>query len=152
MCKATVLPDASEYPQGKKPLQKASAAQTKHEKELKEERMQKSIKSLTAYEKKTKTMGFKSTPIPPLPPGTTSRAKLPAVALTEDNVMNIDDEYSVEDFVAEIAAIGKDPNTDEDDGFEFHGFCRPVEDEPLGEYQLMRWHMVGEVRCLCWQF
>ena len=112
MHKATILPDASEYPQEKKPSQKASAAQTKHEKELKEERMQKSIKSLATYEKKIKTMGFESTPIPPLPPGTTSRAKLPVVALTKDNVMNLDDEYGVEDFVAKIAAIGKDPDTD----------------------------------------
>ena len=40
--------------------------------------------------------------------------------------MNFDDEYGVEDFAAEIAAISKDPNTDEDDGFEFHGFCRLV--------------------------
>ena len=126
MHKATILPDASEYPQEMKPSQKASAAQTKHEKELKEERMQKSIKSLTTYEKNIKTMGFKSTPVPPLPPGTTSRAKLPVVALTKDNVMNLDDEYGVEDFPAEIAAISKDPDTDVDVRFEFHGFCRPV--------------------------
>ena len=71
-------------------------------------------------------MGFESTPIPPLPPGTTSRAKLPAVALTEDNAMNLDDEYGVEDFVAKIAAISEDPNTDKDDRFEFCGFCRLV--------------------------
>ena len=126
MRKATILPDASEYPQENKPSQKASAAQTKHEKELKEERMQKSIKSLAVYEKKIKTMGFESIPIPPLHPGTTSRAKLPAVAQTKDDAMNIDDEYGVEDFAAEIAAISEDPNTDEDDGFEFHGFRRPV--------------------------
>ena len=140
MHKATILPDASEDPQEKKPSQKASAAQTKHEKELKEERMQKSIKSLAMYEKKIKTMGFESTPIPPLPPSTTSRAKLPAVALTKDNAMNLDDEYGVEDFVAKIAAISEDPGTDEDDGFEFHGFCRPVhttrgeeEEDGMGE-------------------
>ena len=54
MRKATVLPDISEYPQEKEPSQKASAAQTKHEKELKEERMQKSIKSLATYEKKSR--------------------------------------------------------------------------------------------------
>ena len=71
-------------------------------------------------------MRFKSTPIPPLPPGTTSRAKLPVVALTENNAMNLDNKYGVEDFVAEIAAISEDPNTDEDDKFEFCGFHRPV--------------------------
>ena len=76
--------------------------------------------------KKIKTMGFKSTPIPLLPPGTTSRAKLPAVALTKDNAMNLDNEYGVDDFAAEIAAICEDPDTDVDDRFEFHGFHRPV--------------------------
>ena len=138
--KATVLPYASEYPQEKKPSRKASAAQTKHKKELKEERMQKSNKSLATYKKKIKTMGFKSTPIPPLPPGTTSRANFPAVALTKDNAMNLDDEYGVEDFVAEIAAVSEDPNTDEDDRFEFHGFHRPMcttrskeEEDGMGE-------------------
>ena len=59
MCKATVLPDASEYPQEKKFSQKALAAQTNHEKELKEERMQKSIKSLAAYEKKNQDYGIR---------------------------------------------------------------------------------------------
>ena len=156
MCKATILPDASEYPQEKKPSQKASAAQTKHEKELKEERMQKSIKSLTAYEKKIKTMGFESTPIPPLPPGTTSRAKLPSVALTEDNAMNLDDEYGVEDFATEIAAIGKDPNTDEDEDLSFVNFadrCIPLgvrRRRRMGQERRVRRRMIV-VHCTGWK-
>ena len=85
-------------------------------------------------------MGFESTSIPLLPPGTTSRAKLPVVALTKDNAMNLDNEYGVDDFAAEIAAICEDPDTDVDDRFEFHGFHRPVritrseeEEDGMGE-------------------
>ena len=139
MCNATILPDASEHPQEKKLSKKALAGQTKLETELKEVMMQKSIKYLTTYEKKIKTMGFGSTTIPLPPPGTTSRAKLPAIALTKDNVMDVDNEHGMEDFAAEIAAMSKDPDTDEDDGFKFHGFCRPVcttrseEEDGMGE-------------------
>ena len=44
-------------------------------------------------------------------------------AQTKENAMDVDDEHIVEDFAA---AMGKDPDTNEDDGFEFHGFFRPV--------------------------
>ena len=49
-CRATILPDASEYPQ-EKLLKKASASQARLEKELKDEIMQKNIKNLAVYEK-----------------------------------------------------------------------------------------------------
>ena len=52
MHKAIILPDVSEHPQEKKLSKKVLAAQTKLEKELKEEMMQKSIKSLATYETK----------------------------------------------------------------------------------------------------
>ena len=74
--KAPMLPDASEYLQEKKPS-KVLAAQTKLENKLKEMMMM-NIESLTVYERKFKTMVFESTPIPPPPPGTTLRAKIPA--------------------------------------------------------------------------
>ena len=48
------------------------------------------------------------------------------IALTEGNVMDVDDEYSVEGFVAEIATIDEDPDTTEDNGCVFPGFFQPA--------------------------
>ena len=44
--------------------------------------------------------------------------------LTEDNMMEIDDKYSMEDFAAEMAAISDHDN--QEDELEFPGFCRPA--------------------------
>ena len=45
-------------------------------------------------------MGFESTPIPPPPPDTTSIVKIPVIALTEGDTMDVDNECGVEDFAA----------------------------------------------------
>ena len=126
--KATVLRDASEPLQEKKP-KKVLAAETKLEKVVKDERMRRNIKSLALYERRVQDMGFESTPLPP-PPGATSAAKKipgirrPEVLEVAGDAMDVDDEYGVEDFVAEIEKVDDDPNTDEDDECEFPGFHR----------------------------
>ena len=67
-------------------------------------------------------MGFEATPIPP-PPGATFKGKIPEIRLTGGSVMDIDNEYGVEDFAAEIAVIS-DHGSDLVDKREFCGFCR----------------------------
>ena len=69
-----MFPDASEYPQEKKPLKKVSASQARHEKELKDKITQKTIKNITEYDKQMQDMGFETTLIPPPPPSTTFKA------------------------------------------------------------------------------
>ena len=74
-------------------------------------------------------MGFELMPLPP-PPGATSAAKKipgirrPEVLEVAGDAMDVDDEYGVEDFVAEIEKVDDNPNTDEDDECEFPGFHR----------------------------
>ena len=67
-------------------------------------------------------MGFETTLLPLPPPSAAFKAKIPDINITEGNLnaMEIDDEYSVEDFAAEIAAM----SPDSEDECEFHGFCR----------------------------
>ena len=75
-------------------------------------------------------------PPPPPPPSTVSVAKkisgitenlrhCKGLELTgrQDHAMDIDDECGVEEFLTEVEKVG-DPNTDEDDKYVFHGFCR----------------------------
>ena len=124
--KATVLRDASEPLQEKKP-KKVLAAETKLEKVVKDERMRRNIKSLALYERQVQDMGFESTPLPP-PPGAASAAKripgirCPEVLEVAGDAMDVDDKYGVEDFIAEIEKADDDPNTDEDNKCEFPGF------------------------------
>ena len=67
-------------------------------------------------------MGFETTPLPLPPPSAAFKANVPDINLTKGNldVMEIDDEYGVEDFAAEIAAI----SSGSEDECEFYGFCR----------------------------
>ena len=67
-------------------------------------------------------MGFETTPLPLPPPSATFKAKIPDINPTEGNLnaMDIDDEYSVEDFAAEIAAM----SLDSEDECKFCGLCR----------------------------
>ena len=51
-----MFPDASEYPQEKKPSKKVSASQARHEKELKDKITQKNIKDIAEYEKRMQEM------------------------------------------------------------------------------------------------
>ena len=118
-CKATIFPNASDHPQEKK---KVSATQARLEKENKDEIMQKKVKSIAAYGKQVQEMWFEATLIPP-PPGATFKGKIPEIRLTGGSMMDIDNEYGVEDFSAEIAAIS-DHGSDSVDECEFHGFCR----------------------------
>ena len=132
--KATVFPDASDYLQEKKPSKKTSATQAKLEKE---KIMQRNIKSIAVYEKQVQEMGFETTPLPLPPPSATFKAKIPDINLTEGNLntMEIDDEYGVEDFAAEIAAM----SLDSEDECEFCGFprlthaARNIEESEEGE-------------------
>ena len=67
-------------------------------------------------------MGSETTPLPLPPPSAAFKVKIPDINLTEGNLnaMEIDDEYGVEDFAAEIAAMSPDL----EDECEFCGFCR----------------------------
>ena len=118
-CKVTIFPDASDHPQEKK---KASATQARLEKEKKDKIMQKKVKNIAAYEKRVQEMGFEATLIPS-PPGATFKGKIPEIKLTRGSMMDIDNEYGVEDFAAKIAAIS-DHGSDSVDEREFHGFYR----------------------------
>ena len=120
--KATVFPDASDHLQEKKSLKKTSTVQAKVEKEKKDMIMQRNIKSIAAYEKQVQEMGFETTPLPLPPPSAAFKANVPDINLTKGNldVMEIDDEYGVEDFAAEIAAI----SSGLEDECEFYGFCQ----------------------------
>ena len=86
--------------------------------------MQKKVKSIAMYEKQVQEMGFEATPIPP-PPGATFKGKIPEIRLTGGSAMDINNEYGVEDFAAEIAVIS-DHGSDLVDEREFCGFCRSV--------------------------
>ena len=84
------------------------------------------------YKKHLQDLGFEPTPIPTPPHGTTSM-----VMIKGYNAMDVDDEYGVEDFNAEIAALG-DGKDNEEDRCVFPGYCSPVkttwskeEDGPL---------------------
>ena len=74
-------------------------------------------------------MGFESMPLPP-PPGAASAAKKipgirhPKVLEVAGDAMDVNDEYGVEDFVAEIEKVDDNPDTNEDDKCEFPGFHR----------------------------
>ena len=117
--KVTVFPDASDYLQEKKPSKKTSATQAK----LKKEKiMQRNIKSIAAYEKRVQEMGFETTLLPLPPPSAAFKVKIPDINLTKGNLnaMEIDNEYSVEDFATEIAAMSPDL----EDECEFCGFFR----------------------------
>ena len=101
--------------------------------------MQKSINSLALYEKQIQAMGFESMLLfpPPPPPSTASAAKkisgitknlrcceVLEVTRRQDHAMDVDDEYDVEEFVAEVEKVDDDPNTDEDAKYVFCGFHR----------------------------
>ena len=69
-------------------------------------------------------MGFEGTPIPP-PPGATFKGKIPEIRLTRGSMMDINNEYGVEDFAAEIAVIsdhGSD-SVDECESVDFVDQC-----------------------------
>ena len=58
-------------------------------------------------------MGFETTLISPPPPSATFKAKIPMISLTKGNTMEVDDEYGVKDFTAEMAAISDHDLEDE---------------------------------------
>ena len=72
-------------------------------------------------------MGFESTPLHPPPGAALVAKKIPGIRRPEvlevvGDAMDVDNEYGVEDFVAEIEKVDDNPNTDEDDKCEFPGF------------------------------
>ena len=112
--------------QEKKP-KKVLAAETKLEKVVKDERMQRNIKSLALYERRVQDMGFELTMLPPPPSAALVAKKIPGIRRPKvlevaGDAMDVDDEYGVEDFIAEIEKVDDNPDTDDDDKCEFPGF------------------------------